>query len=113
MPAYGEIEITVRSLKFENALMFERESSSEACMALTRQFQMGIDNVDAEYLGTREKFGKPRSGFCPCHSRHPECAAPPAIDNAQVKEFPAARWHAPARPGFAPWTRRPFVLLVD
>src|ERR1700722_11642431 len=48
MPAHGQIDPAIRSLKFENALMFERQPRGEASIPLTRQFQVRIDNVDAK-----------------------------------------------------------------
>src|SRR4029077_10449299 len=56
--AHSEIEAAVGSFEFEDTLIFERQARRETCVASTRKFQMGIDDVDSEDVSERKKLGK-------------------------------------------------------
>jgi hypothetical protein len=63
VPAYAEVKTTVSGFEPENALTLKDQPGRKLSVARSRKLQMVVDDVYAEHLGSRKKFGKPGSPF--------------------------------------------------
>ena len=63
VPAYREIESTVRSLQFVNALVLESQPWRQVCIAGSREIQVLVNDVHSEYGGLWKKLRQPRGTF--------------------------------------------------
>jgi hypothetical protein len=57
MTADGKVETFIRRAEFEYALALEPKPRSKVGIPGTRQFQMFVDDIDSEHMGTRKELG--------------------------------------------------------
>lgn len=58
MAAHGEIKAAIQETKVEQALMLEIQSAREAGITGSRQVQVFVNDVDAQYVRLRKELGK-------------------------------------------------------